>query len=545
MDLQAREKLAASLMGGITPAARPWEIAEAVTWICDAIGRRDAAVNLQGARKAANALKKLLVFEQTRRVASTWHDARGFDPTLEKLRAQALIELSALDAAEQVLNGAIAEARKIDAGVQAQVEMLEYEGLLGRVAKQRYVISGDLDDLAAATGRYLQQYLQPSRPYWHGINAVALVAREERERSPVAREQGSIALAEAVRQAVIDQWATNPGDEWLPGTASEACLALGRCDEAELWLYRLLFHPAASPFTINAYSRQLREIWGATANGTGGSCADRLAGIITRHQMHTEQRWAVTPTDFKALEASDAERTALEKNFSGQFGFSVEDVIQMLGVCKSIACITNSTGERLGTGFIIAGSWLKAAYGPGPVLVTNAHVISETLAGAIRPAQARATFELEPEENASRKAYAVEEVLISSPPDDGTTPGFDTTVVRLKGLERTSGELTAAASLPMLDAKTRAYVIGHPRGSGLQISLHDSLLLDIDDEERRVHYRTPTDPGSSGSPVFTSQWKVMAVHHSGSSNTRRLHGDGSYEANEGIALAALRRHLNA
>jgi V8-like Glu-specific endopeptidase len=84
--------------------------------------------------------------------------------------------------------------------------------------------------------------------------------------------------------------------------------------------------------------------------------------------------------------------------------------------------------------------------------------------------------------------------------------------------------------LPLIDAKARAYVIGHPRGSGLQISLHDSLLLDIDDRERLVHYRTPTDPGSSGSPVFTRQWEVMAVHHSGSSKTRRLHGEGTYEA---------------
>jgi hypothetical protein len=36
----------------------------------------------------------------------------------------------------------------------------------------------------------------------------------------------------------------------------------------------------------------------------------------------------------------------------------------------------------------------------------------------------------------------------------------------------------------------------------------------------------------------------MAVHHSGSSKTRRLHGEGTYEANEGIALAAIRTRLS-
>jgi V8-like Glu-specific endopeptidase len=75
--------------------------------------------------------------------------------------------------------------------------------------------------------------------------------------------------------------------------------------------------------------------------------------------------------------------------------------------------------------------------------------------------------------------------------------------------------------------------------------LHDSVLLDIDDDERLVHYRTPTDPGSSGSPVFNVDWEVIAVHHGGSSETPRLRGDGRYEANEGIALSAVRRKLNA
>jgi V8-like Glu-specific endopeptidase len=77
----------------------------------------------------------------------------------------------------------------------------------------------------------------------------------------------------------------------------------------------------------------------------------------------------------------------------------------------------------------------------------------------------------------------------------------------------------------------------------LQISLHDSVLLDIDNDERLVHYRTPTDPGSSGSPVFNALWEVMALHHGGSASTPRLRGEGTYEANEGISLSAIRRAL--
>jgi len=39
-----------------------------------------------------------------------------------------------------------------------------------------------------------------------------------------------------------------------------------------------------------------------------------------------------------------------------------------------------------------------------------------------------------------------------------------------------------------------------------------------------MHYRTPTDPGSSGSPVFNAKWEVVALHHAGSPATPRLHG---------------------
>jgi V8-like Glu-specific endopeptidase len=130
---------------------------------------------------------------------------------------------------------------------------------------------------------------------------------------------------------------------------------------------------------------------------------------------------------------------------------------------------------------------------------------------------------------------------VSSPSNDN----LDVTVARLENLPKLYKSLGTAAQLPLIESKSKAYVIGHPRGSGLQISLHDSRLIDVDDDERLIHYRTPTDPGSSGSPVFNDQWDVIGIHHGGSSTTPRLHGTGSYEANEAIALAAVRRKLNS
>jgi len=44
--------------------------------------------------------------------------------------------------------------------------------------------------------------------------------------------------------------------------------------------------------------------------------------------------------------------------------------------------------------------------------------------------------------------------------------------------------------------------------------------------------------------VFNMGWQVIALHHGGSRSTPRLRGSGVYEANEGIALSAVRRKLN-
>ncbi len=46
-----------------------------------------------------------------------------------------------------------------------------------------------------------------------------------------------------------------------------------------------------------------------------------------------------------------------------------------------------------------------------------------------------------------------------------------------------------------------------------QLVLRSNRL--VDNFEDFVHYETDTDPGSSGSPVFSDSWHVVALHHSG------------------------------
>jgi hypothetical protein len=544
MDLQAKQNLISLLRKGELPEVQSWEIGAAVQAIADEVARPAGKIEAGEVRRAAQVLNEHRHFAHTRVLGEAWRDCRPFDAGITKHHAQAMIDLLALDAGEALLRKGLQEVAKTGSSVQTAADVAELEGLLGRVYKQRFVQSPDNKDLLVkATQQYLAQYKSKYR-YWHGINVAALLARQEREGIDGAGAE-AIVLATKVLDEVTGLIAEGGGDQWAAATVSEACLALKRCDEAELWLYRFLNHPATRPFHMESYARQIREIWQGDAARAGNRCPDVLAGIMAQHALRTQRRVTLSPADVPGLMGN---RAALEKNFSGEGTFSVDAIQRLLRACSSIGCVSNTRGERLGTGFLVPGKAIAPRFEDQPVFITNAHVISQEVSNAIAPADARVSFELEVVKLGQPKTYKVKELLYTSPPGDlgfrnPTQEQLDVTLVTLEGLDGGFDQLGITDQLPLVEPKSKAYVVGHPRGAGLQISLSDSVLLDIDDDERLMHYRTPTDPGSSGSPVFNAKWQVIAVHHGGSSTTPRLRGGGSYEANEGITLSALRRKL--
>jgi S1-C subfamily serine protease len=176
----------------------------------------------------------------------------------------------------------------------------------------------------------------------------------------------------------------------------------------------------------------------------------------------------------------------------------------------------------------------------GVVLVTNNHVLAahpET-DNTLSLEQAQVELQALTMEGASQASIPVNEVVWSSRPDE-----LDATVVQV--VEPT-GEVDPCPITPFrprLDGKQRVYVVGHPEGRELSYSIDDNVLLDYDD--RFIHYRAPTEPGSSGSPVFNRDWEVIGLHHAGRSDMRRLHGQsGTYPANEGIWIEAIREAIS-
>lgn len=586
------EQAAAALCEGTYPAIGSWVLPEAVRSLCDAIARPPSALTVQQAARAAQTLNQYLHYDLTLELTGAWNQDARFDRRIARLRVQALINLQRLDEAEALV--AVALERKPDAGgpVTAEsmiVETGELKGLRARIAKDRYLreyerradpdIDCDEDGERALLDQAIEHvralYVPDSGSWWPGVNLVALLARRARDAGePDCAEAATIAcdlLAEIrarlkrhrdERAALDDahrrigrdggnraQWQSDDNRwrkfdtqlHWLLASASEACLALPRrCRDAELWLYRFINDPRTKPFDLASYERQLREIWQGTEDEDSGHCPSRLVTVITRHLRNATRSVTLSMKNARELRGDEQ---GLEKNFSGDAQFSVGKIREMLGLCRSIGRVRRRDGDFVGTGFLVDLKALLPQRDSELVFVTNAHVISPRESGAARPEHAEITFELA---DATREpgCYTVAEILFYSPPGRvgellPTPDRLDICIVRLSPAPSGFAGLAITAAMPSRGPRTRAYVIGHPRARSMQVSLHDSALLDYDELPRLIHYRTPTEPGSSGSPVFDEEWQVIAVHRAGRVDAPRLHGNGSYEANEGVTLAAL------
>ncbi|WP_347814638.1 serine protease [Streptomyces sp. Tu 3180] len=217
---------------------------------------------------------------------------------------------------------------------------------------------------------------------------------------------------------------------------------------------------------------------------------------------------------------------------------------------RSIARIsTRENGRELptGTGFLVSPS----------LLLTNHHVLPDEDAArhcfvefdaqvtVDNTPQPPARLELDPDGffTADRRLdFAL--VLVAPGPGHGP-PG------------ETFGWHRLSVQLGKLVIGEPVNIIGHPMGRLKEIAVRDNALqVRLDDF---IHYRTDTEPGNSGSPVFNDQWEVIALHHSGVPRTdergRLLRRDGrvwhpgdgddtiDWVSNEGVRISSVLKHL--
>ncbi|HEX2721315.1 MAG TPA: serine protease [Gemmatimonadaceae bacterium] len=491
------------------------------------------------AKRILNQLRRKRFFAQMQAVADALMQTGQSAPVVRRQYAQSLIDQGLLTAAESVLKELVRDS------IDDPDENLEARGLLGRARKQRYVdarrnsaagepvSARDASALVNAISVYLGAYREnPDKCLWHGINAVACIARATRDGIAPPGAPPVPELARDILSRITAKGAAAP--VWDIATALEACVALNERHAAMGWALDYTQRDDADAFEIASTLRQLVEVWQLRGDeGDGQALLPILRdGLLARETGQV---------DLSAAEAR-VSNAHLEKVLGHDAFVTIKTYRAGLDRARLVARIGLDTDRGVGTGFLVRGKDLADRFGDRWLLLTNAHVVSAANEpGALTPEEAVVSFEAhEPSVAGKVDSYRVANVLWESPPSD-----LDTAIIELDrpvtGADQCE-HCDIAVRLPVNDSRQRVYIIGHPGGGGLSFSLQDNLLLDYQDP--RLHYRAPTEGGSSGSPIFNAQWKLIGIHHAGYDAAKRLNGlPGTYAANEGIWLQSIRKAL--
>jgi lysozyme family protein len=499
----------------------------------------DAARHLPAAKRLVEELRNFRELELMGELAEAVSRLDGKDARNRRLYGQYLIETGKATAAIDVLQPLVKRLRPQDP------EYAEAAGLLGRANKQIFFDAADRSSASAqlalknAVAAYRKPYDLDSANTWHGVNLLALLYNCKRLGLRVAPDLEVQTLANKVI-AALEAVPAEKRDPWRLATLSEAVLALGNWEKVEETLREYLGAPDVQAFHLNSTLRQFTEIWGLeSASEEGRKLVDLLRARLLKMPGGNLQ---LSADEVRRLRSAPPITPRLEALLGIEGPRNYQWWKTGLDRAASVASVRRRLGGRVGTGFLVRAQDLGLQQTAELLLLTNFHVINENgVSPAIRPRDAEVVFE---SVDAGR-VYGVNRIVWSSGVDQ-----CDACAVELSTPVAGITPMPVDADLPSLEAKPRVYIIGHPGGRDLAFSFQDNEMLDHEGPPQghpqipgvcRVHYRAPTEGGSSGSPVFNDSWEVIALHHKGGQiGMPRLNGlPGSYAANEGIAIQSL------
>jgi V8-like Glu-specific endopeptidase len=209
--------------------------------------------------------------------------------------------------------------------------------------------------------------------------------------------------------------------------------------------------------------------------------------------------------------------------------------------CASSVCLIKMDKES-GTGKEVTGSGFLIS---DELVLTNYHVLKPTAASDIQ-ANARnavvkfAVFtsaEGEPEKGIEYKLTEEEPIVAQSAVAD-----LDFVLLRVEPKVRAEKSIVKVELDTTLPAgKSSLNLLHHPGGDTMKLSTSGNGVTGIYADKGLVQYVTSAAEGSSGSPCFTDDWKVVALHHA-----QRSRAWGSIR--EGILmkdiLARIHQHLD-
>jgi hypothetical protein len=523
------------------PTLETDRVESACARLIDGLRRSGTPLAVGKAKEVLGCLRGQRYFVLMQRLADTLIRFGCDEPVVYRQYAQALIDTGQLVPALETLAVLLRRTRKYPD------EHSEALGLIGRTYKQIYV-EADGSRLGAghkALRKAIEAYqtgfnLDCPRSIWHGINLVALLCRARRDGLSIGANEDFEAIAQEIIATVE---ATPEPSAWFHATAAEAAIALGDWDAAERWTKKYVEARDADAFAVAGTLRQLMEVWGLELDD---SRPGQLVAVLHAELLRRSGgRLELMPKQLQRLTA--AHEHAFERILGDTGTQTFIWLKNGLQRADAVAMIRQGDGRGVGTGFLVRGGDLNPSWGDERLLLTNAHVVSDDPADQALPGEtAFATFEARDAATGRRREHRVSSIVWHS-----SRSRLDASLLRLEP----PVDLPAcpiAKNLPAVgsDENQRVYIIGHPEGRELAFSLQDNRLLDHEGPPRGkpllrervlLHYRAPTEPGSSGSPVFEqSNWNIIGLHHAGGQFMRRLNGEaGTYPANEAIWIQSV------
>jgi hypothetical protein len=400
-------------------------------------------------------------------------------------------------------------------------------------------------------------------PAWHGANIVALLARAERDGLDAQAESAAVWA-----ERLLDRLSLKARAQWSPwdyASAGEAYLALGDRDNVADSFAHYWNMSNADAFALGGTERQLRQIWQIRSDSAENFESSLLLHLEARRLTAAKGGARYTAADLERLKIQlDKASGRAEATFGAGSAIPLERVLKLLNRARSICRIADvDEPQRSGTGFLVNGHEVDTSL-DGVCVLTNHHVVCgdeagdallahPDYAGVIHVSRAVAEFHYWDGQPVTHR-FRLEAIKKYSPRPEG-----DFALASLT--ESVSGDLAlplSKAAKPLgsrnvVDPKQRAkvFVVGHPSGGDLSFSFSDNEIIDheldgnLRSGYRRIHYRTPTEPGSSGSPVFHgTTLDVIGLHRTGRATPLRddwprAKADEVYEANEAVSMRSI------
>ncbi len=222
----------------------------------------------------------------------------------------------------------------------------------------------------------------------------------------------------------------------------------------------------------------------------------------------TEINYSLSPdidniSDWNPIEDDTLEVLTMEMSSLLPINFLERGIAASRSVAK--VEIKNGTMLDVGTGFLFKIQGEEDLF-----FMTNYHVINDKA----NIEYTRIIFNFEEDIKGESKASKSYKIDAEGPWHTSPLKELDTTIFKLIPDGETLNEF-GFLTLKKTDVKKNDFVniIQHPAGQMKQISLYHNIVTNAGDRE--VQYLTDTLKGSSGSPVFNSNWDIVALHHSG------------------------------